>query len=60
MECNALIIQIHHIGIMEDVQTAEWNALICGWMEDVLFVEKSVIINMIHHYGQMEYVCLAE
>lgn len=25
------------------------------WMEDVIFVEKSVIIHMIHHYGQMEY-----
>ena len=41
--------------MMEDVQTVEWNVLTLGWMEGVLFVEKSVIIHMIHHYGQMEY-----
>jgi len=40
----------------EDVVFVIMNVLICGWMEDALFVEKSVIIHMIHHYGQMEYV----
>ena len=49
-------VNINMILRQEDVVFVIMNVLICGWMEDVIFVEKNVTIVITYRYGQMEYV----